>query len=83
MNFDYTGITHELELLDQLIRLARIGAALERLPQGVHIARHGALGATKWCVESTEPDDWSVDGDTALDALTNAEPWLAPLREDT
>lgn len=66
-----------------VMALAKLGAAVANMPQGVSLARHGALGATKWCVENDLDGAafWSIDGDDAFNALSNAEPFMSRYRD--
>ena len=55
--------------------------AILELPQGVSLARHGALGDTQWCVTNTEDEHESYSGKGPLEAIMAAKPLTDRLKD--
>lgn len=80
------GLKPEESALLPLFRQMHVGwSILQGMPQGASLARHGALGATKFVVyenDSGEKPEWEIDGDCAYDALLNALPMFDKMRAE-
>jgi len=77
---DGTGMKAYWEVLDAYREV--LFTSIMSLPQGVSLARHGALGSTQWCITNTDDEHDSYSGDCPLSAIRAAKPLIDRLSEE-